>query len=178
MKIKLAVGNDLVTYIENIESYSGIDGLQAANLLANKIFYDFDHNKREWIHTTYSSKDLIELSFKKNSDKQFSLYNSSKFLNSLNKHEGFPNFNHPYKLYDIITDLEKNVKLLRFRAYGKLIRDCGQLLIIGVGNDDLQPEFFGPWYVYSIAHVWTGTDYYNDFTCIRPYNFNPKGINE
>lgn len=123
-------GNDMTIYIDNVELYSGIDGLRTLNALSSKSFYDFDHINRKWIQTNYTSRDMIGFSFKKSNVHQHGLFNPPQIFDTLNKNQGFTNFNHPFVLYDIMTDLEKNIKIFRFNTYGKLVRDCGQIVLM------------------------------------------------
>lgn len=124
------VGNEMTIYIDNIELKSNLNGLETANLLTGKTFYDFNHINRQWEHTVYTSKELIDISFKKSNMNQYSLYNPPEFLQTLTKSEGYPNFNNPYVVYDTMSRLEKNIKVLRFSTYGNIVRDCGQLLVL------------------------------------------------
>jgi hypothetical protein len=124
-------GNDMTIYMDDVVLYSGVDGLRVLNELAGKSFYDFDHVNRRWEQTNYTSRELINLSFKKMNVHQHGLYNPPLLFDSINKHQGYTNFRHPFVLYDIMTRLEKNIKILRFKTYGKITRDCGQILAVG-----------------------------------------------
>jgi hypothetical protein len=73
---------------------------------------------------------MIGFSFKKSNVHQHGLFNPPQIFDTLNKNQGFTNFNHPFVLYDIMTDLEKNIKIFRFNTYGKLVRDCGQIVLM------------------------------------------------
>jgi hypothetical protein len=123
-------GNDMSLYIDNIELTSNLNALETANLLAGKTFYDFNHVSRQWEHTVYTSKELIDISFKKTNENQHSLYNPIGIFQAFKKSKGYPNFNNPYVIYDTMSNLETNIKVLRFTAYGNIVRDCGQILIL------------------------------------------------
>ena len=123
-------GHEMIVYIDNIELKSNLNALESANLLTGKTFYDFNHINRQWEHTVYTSKELIDISFKKSNMNQYSLYNPPEFLHKLIKSEGYPNFNNPYVIYDTMSTLETNIKVLRFSTYGNIVRDCGQLLML------------------------------------------------
>lgn len=159
----MTLGNDMTIYIDNLELYSVINGISALDKIAGLSFNDFDHINREWHKTNYTSRELINLSFKKMNDSMESINIPYDIFNTVNLQKGLTNFKHPFALYDILKTTEITIKVLRFTTYGNLMRDCGQMLFINSGNTNLTPEFLGPWYIYSIEHVWTGKQYKNRF---------------
>jgi hypothetical protein len=167
--------NEIISDIQTNVALGGSDNLR---LLSTRVFNHFNHDKREWTQTIYSNKDMIGLVelIKNNPKTQYKdvFLNIDEIGYKIFKNElrqDYPSW-HEHKIYNILRNLEICSENIQFKVAGQLSRDCGQALLLSVTDESLKNKFDGIWVIYSCAHIFDGSSYYNEIVCYRTMNKN------
>ena len=152
-----------------------MDGIKNMELLSTRDFQDFDHNKRKWTSTIYTTKEIYQLLTKIEKTNPAYINSIMAPIDSTDYNKlwkSYSNFSH-HKMYNVFRNLELGTKNISFFIFGNLSRDVGQVVNIQAEKTELQPDINGPWQIYSCIHTWEDNTYLNDITCYRSFAMKP-----